>query len=256
MEKFRPYLIGAKVIVHTDHAELRYLMTKKDSNAQLMRWVLLLQDFDLKIVDRKGCENQVTDHLSRLEEEGRLCDGLKINDSFPDEKLLSKSVNIIPWFTNVVNFIVTGIVSCELYSNQRKKVKWDILDYYWNEPYLFKICNDDVILRWVPEEEKMSIVDACHSSPMVVIMVGRGQLQSSCGNTYILVAIDYVSKWVEAVALPNNESQSVLAFLKKNIFTRFGTPREIISNGESHFCNKAFDTFLAKTDWSKKLDDA
>nr|XP_016484064.1 PREDICTED: uncharacterized protein LOC107804657 [Nicotiana tabacum] len=201
-----------------------------------MRWVLLLQDFDLKIVDRKGCENQVTDHLSRLEEEGRLCDGLKINDSFPDEKLLSKSVNIIPWFTNVVNFLVTGIVSCELYSNQRKKVKWDVLDYYWNEPYLFKICNDDVILRWVPEEEKMSIVDACHSSPY-------GGHHGRARTT---------SKWVEAVALPNNESQSVLAFLKKNIFTRFGTPREIISNGESHFCNKAFDTFLANAGLSWK----
>ena len=52
---------------------------------------------------------------------------------------------------------------------------------------------------------------------------------------YFLVAIDYVSKWVEAIALANNEGKSVTAFLKKNIFSRFGTPRVVISNGGSHF---------------------
>ncbi|XP_070002099.1 uncharacterized protein [Nicotiana sylvestris] len=74
-----------------------------------------------------------------------------------------------------------------------------------------------------------------------------GPFLSSCGNTYILVAIDYVSKWVEVMDLPNNKVRSVVAFLKKNIFTRFGTPRAIISDGGSHFCNKAFDSLLART---------
>ncbi|XP_075084965.1 uncharacterized protein LOC142168207 [Nicotiana tabacum] len=112
--------------------------------------------------------------------------------------------------------------------------------------------------------------------------------------TYILVAVDYVSKWVDEIALPNNEVKSVTAFLKKNIFTRFGTPRSILSDGGSHFCNKAFVGLLKKyevkhkvsttyhpqsrgqvevsnqeiknilaklinvnrTDWSKKIDDA
>ncbi|XP_070040691.1 uncharacterized protein [Nicotiana tomentosiformis] len=67
-----------------------------------------------------------------------------------------------------------------------------------------------------------------------------------CGNTYILVVVDYISKWVEFIAFPNNEARSVVAFLKKNIFTRFGTPRAIISHGGSYFCNKAFDTLLTK----------
>ncbi|XP_070003421.1 uncharacterized protein [Nicotiana sylvestris] len=82
MEKYRPYLMGTKVIVHTDHAALRYLMSKKDFKARLMRWVLILQEFDLEIQDRKSSKNQVADHLSRLEEEGRPYDGLEINDSF------------------------------------------------------------------------------------------------------------------------------------------------------------------------------
>ncbi|XP_019255156.1 PREDICTED: uncharacterized protein LOC109233746 [Nicotiana attenuata] len=106
MEKFRPYLMGAKVIIHTDHAALRYLMTKKDSKARLMRWVLLLQEFDLEIVDRKGSENQVADHLSRLEEDGRPSDGIEINDRFPDEQLLSVSMCEMPWFADIANFIV------------------------------------------------------------------------------------------------------------------------------------------------------
>ncbi|XP_070007733.1 uncharacterized protein [Nicotiana sylvestris] len=55
-----------------------------------------------------------------------------------------------------------------------------------------------------------------------------------------------MSKWVEPIAFPNNEARSAVAFLKKNIFTRFGTPRAIISDGGSHFCNKAFDTLLTK----------
>nr|XP_009627633.1 uncharacterized protein LOC104118148 [Nicotiana tomentosiformis] len=64
--------------------------------------------------------------------------------------------------------------------------------------------------------------------------------------TYILVEVDYVSKWVEAIALTNNEARSVTAFLKKNIFTWFGTPRVILSDGGSHFCNKAFVGLLEK----------
>ena len=73
-----------------------------------------------------------------------------------------------------------------------------------------------------------------------------GPFPSSYGNQYILVAVDYVSKWVEVVALPTNDSKVVVKFLRKNIFTRFGTPRAIISDGGSHFCNRQFDALLSK----------
>ncbi|KAL5543818.1 hypothetical protein UlMin_007602 [Ulmus minor] len=73
-----------------------------------------------------------------------------------------------------------------------------------------------------------------------------GPFPSSFGNQYILVAVDYVSKWVEAGAFPTNDAKVVTRFLKKNIFTRFGTPRAIISDGGSHFCNRQFSALLTK----------
>ena len=71
-----------------------------------------------------------------------------------------------------------------------------------------------------------------------------GPFLSSHGMKYILVAVDYVPKWVETIVLANNEGKSVTAFLKKNIFSRFGTPRAIISDGGSNFCNKMFKGLL------------
>jgi hypothetical protein len=66
IDKFRSYLVGAKVIVYTNHAALKYLLTKKDTKPRLIRWIPLLQEFDLEIKDTKGVENSVADHLSRM----------------------------------------------------------------------------------------------------------------------------------------------------------------------------------------------
>ena len=73
-----------------------------------------------------------------------------------------------------------------------------------------------------------------------------GPFPVSFGNQYILVAVDYVSKWVEAMASPTNDAKVVLKFLQKYIFTRFGTPRAIISDEGTHFCNKYLGQLLDK----------
>ena len=81
-DKFRPYFIGNKVIVHNDHSAIKYLMTKKDAKSRLIRWVLLLQEFDLEIKDKKRIENLVANHLSRLEGPRN---EVQVNDDFPEE---------------------------------------------------------------------------------------------------------------------------------------------------------------------------
>ncbi|XP_062170399.1 uncharacterized protein LOC133876129 [Alnus glutinosa] len=107
LEKFRSYLIGSKVIIFTDHAALRYLFGKKDAKPRLIRWVLQLQEFDLEIRDKKGSENVVADHLSRLlhEEEGS---ELPLGEQFPDEQLFSINVHP-PWYADIVNYITTKV---------------------------------------------------------------------------------------------------------------------------------------------------
>ena len=73
-----------------------------------------------------------------------------------------------------------------------------------------------------------------------------GPFLSLFGNTYILIAVDYVSKWVEATACPKNNANTFVGFLQRNILSRFGTPRTIISDGESHFANKVFDKLIGR----------
>ena len=93
LKKFRSYLLGSKTVVLTDHVAVRYLMSKQDAKPRLIRWILLLQDFDLTIKDKKGAENVVADYLSKLTYE-IYTDITPINDSFPDEFLLY--VTLIP----------------------------------------------------------------------------------------------------------------------------------------------------------------
>jgi len=87
LDKFDPYLIGSKVLIYTDHAVLKYLLTKKDAKARLIRWILHLQEFDLEIHNKKGDENVVADHLSRIVVES-VSDSLPILETFPDKQLM------------------------------------------------------------------------------------------------------------------------------------------------------------------------
>ena len=91
LEKFRPYLVGSHITVHTDHSALRYLFSKKDAKARLIRWILLLQEFDLTIKDKKGSDNVIADHLSRLP--NAPSSSLPINENFLDEQLFSLSTD-------------------------------------------------------------------------------------------------------------------------------------------------------------------
>ncbi|XP_070008315.1 uncharacterized protein [Nicotiana sylvestris] len=164
-DKFRSYLIGSNVIVYTEHAALRHLIEKKELKMHLIQWVLLLQEFNLEICDRKGTENQVADHLSRLEGAEKKIEVEEILKIFPDEQLLATSLEKEPWYVDIANYLASGIVPYDLSSVQKKKFFCDCRMYYWDEPYLFRICIDNMIRRCIPEIDQSSISQACHASP-------------------------------------------------------------------------------------------
>ncbi|XP_071939350.1 uncharacterized protein [Coffea arabica] len=188
---------------------LRYLLAKKDAKPRLIRWILLLQEFDLEIRDKSGVENLVADHLSRLLTNQA---DLPLRDSFPEEQLLAIDSSI-PWYADIVNFLVTNQLPIGWSKAKRDKLKSDAKHYIWDEPYLWRQCSDQVIRRRVSADF-------------------MGPFPSSFGFLYIILAVDYVSKWVETKATRAN--------------VRFGMPRAIVSDRGTHFCNKTVTALFRK----------
>ncbi|CAM8907397.1 unnamed protein product [Rhodiola kirilowii] len=305
-EKFRPYLVATKTIVYTDHAAIKYLMAKKDAKPRLIRWVLLLQEFDIEIRDKKGVENVVADHLSRVELYDSKWFSAPIQDSFVGEYLMSAEGDA-PWYADYVNYLTCNILPEGLNYNQRSKFLHDVSRYYWDDPFLYKLCSDGIYRTCVPKEDFKGIIACCHSSSYgghgsaskttsKILQSGfywpsmfkdtyefvkacnecqrmgniarreempqkgileveifdvwgvdfMGPLPSSQGNSFILVAVDYVSKWVEAIASPSCDAKVVIRMFKKIIFPRFGMPKAVISDNGSHFKEKRFESMLKK----------
>nr|GEX27434.1 retrovirus-related Pol polyprotein from transposon 17.6 [Tanacetum cinerariifolium] len=134
-EKFWLYLIMNKSIVHTDHSALKYLFAKKVAKARLLRWVLLLQEFDFKGLDTKGAENLVADHLSRLENPyENVLDPKEINETFPLETLSMvnfRDDSSAPWFADFANYHAGNFIVKDQVIRRcvHGKEALDILDY-------------------------------------------------------------------------------------------------------------------------------
>ncbi|GJY28708.1 reverse transcriptase domain-containing protein [Tanacetum coccineum] len=258
------------------------------SPARLLRWVLLLQEFKFKVIDTKGAENLAADHLSRLEKPyENVLDPKEINDRFPLETLNMVTFcgdSSTPWFVDFANYHAGKFIVKGMSSQQKNKFFKDVKHYFWDDPYLFKICADQVIRRCVHGKEALDILEACHNGPTgghyganyttkkvfdsgfywptiyrdahdLVTRYFIGPFPSSKGNKYILVAVDYLSKWVEAKALPTNDARVVVKFLK-SLFARFGTPRAIISDRGTHFCNDQFSKVMLKYGVTHRLATA
>ena len=163
-EKFRPYILGSHVVIHTDHAAIKYLMAKKEAKLRLIIWVLLLQEFDLEIKDKMGSDNVIADHLSRVEKPTVQEKGREIAENFPDELLFQLSLQS-PWYADIVNYLACGIMPPEFNYQQRKRLRTDSRYYIWDDPLLFKRGADLIIRRCVPECEQSKILKECHSSP-------------------------------------------------------------------------------------------
>ncbi|XP_073051231.1 uncharacterized protein [Primulina eburnea] len=196
-DKFRPYLVGTKVIVFTDHAAIRYLFAKKDAKPRLIRWILLLQEFDFE------------------EEEGA------IQETFPDEQLFEVN-SVLPWFADIANYLSCGTLPPDMSYHQKKKFVHDIKFYYWDDPFVYKRCADQMIRRCVEGLEAQQILEKCHSSPY------GGHFGASRTAAKHKVALAYHPQ----------------------------------SNGQAEVSNREIKQILEKTvntnrrDWALKLDDA
>ena len=144
LDKFCAYLIGSDIVIFTDHSALKYLLTKQNAKARLIRWVLLLHEFNLQIRDKKGVENVVVDHLSRLTI-AHNTHNPPIYDEFLEESLLT--VDSAPWFAHIANFLVTGELPTEWKAQDKKFFHAKIHSYYWEEPYLYKNHQKNVCLK-------------------------------------------------------------------------------------------------------------
>ncbi|GJR97888.1 reverse transcriptase domain-containing protein [Tanacetum coccineum] len=285
-DKFHPYLVLSKTVVYTDHSALKYLFN----------------------------------HLSRLENPdlGTFKED-EITDEFPDEHLMILKAEINddePWYADYVNYIVRKIMPPKWTPEKRRRFFSQVKNYFWDEPYAFRLCPDNVIRRCVAGSEILEILAHCHSGPTrghhSASITGRkvyesgffwpsifkdakdyvmrcdacqrsgnissrsempqnniqvcdvfdiwgldfmGPFPNSKGNKYILVAVDYVSKWVEAQALPTNDARVVIKFLRK-LFARFGVPKALISDRGTHFCNSQLEKALQKYEVTHKLSTA
>lgn len=162
LEKFRSYLLHSKVIIYFDHSALKHLLSKKETKSSLIRWILLLQEFDIEIKDKKGSENLVADHLSRLWVKNH-DESVALKDTFPDEQLFYFSHSLVPWFAPIVNYLFASEIPTHWNKQDRDKFFSMVKYYYWDDPYLFKHCPDQVIRRCIPECEFHSILTFCHS---------------------------------------------------------------------------------------------
>ncbi|GJR54030.1 putative nucleotidyltransferase, ribonuclease H [Tanacetum coccineum] len=288
-DKFRPYLILSKTVVYTDHSALKYLFSKQDAKPRLIR-----------------LENP---NLGTFTEE-------EIADKFPDEHLMILKTKLNedePWYADYVNYIVGKIVPPNWTPEKRRRFFSQVKNYFWDEPYAFKLCPDNIMRRCVAGDEIHEILAHCHSRPTrghhSASITGRkvyeagffwpsifkdakdyvmrcdacqrsgnissrsempqnniqvcdvfdiwgldfmGPFPNSKGNKYILVAVDYVSKWVEAQALPTNDARVVIKFLRR-LFARFGVPKALISDRGTHFCNSQLEKALQKYGVTHKL---
>ncbi|GJY75291.1 reverse transcriptase domain-containing protein [Tanacetum coccineum] len=273
---------GGMTVITNDENELipTRLVTgwRRDAKARLMRWILLLQEFDIEIRDKKGAENLAADHLSRLENPHQdKLENKEINEAFPLETLGSIALkdDSTPWFADFANYhswdILISMPQWVLMgghygANYTARKIFDS-GFYW--PTIYKDAHDfvtrcDICQRQgkITQRDEMpqNSIQVCEIFDIWGIDF-MGPFPSSRGNKYILVAVDYLSKWLKQKALsPPNDARVVM--LKYGVTHRLSTAYHPQTSGQVEVSNRGLKRILERTvgenraSWSDKLDDA
>nr|GEV61716.1 reverse transcriptase domain-containing protein [Tanacetum cinerariifolium] len=244
-EKFRSYLIMNKSIVYTDHSALKYLFAKKDAKARLLRWILLLQEFDFKVVDTKGAKNYAADHFSRLENPyENVFDPKEINESFPIETIskLAHHDQSTPWFSHFSNYHAWKFIIKRMSTQQKNKFFKDVKHYFWDDPYLFKTYADQVIRR--------------ESAP-------HKRCKSSCENFEIPIFPVWNPKAIISDRGTHFCNDQFAKFMSKyGVTHRLSTAYHPQTSGQVEVTNRGLKRILERTVsenralWTDKLNDA
>ncbi|GJW99737.1 reverse transcriptase domain-containing protein [Tanacetum coccineum] len=291
-KKYRSYLVLSKSIVYNDHFAIKYIFTKKDAKPRLMRWILLLQEFDVIIRDKKEAENLAADHLSKLENPHQdKLENKKITETFPLETLGSVALRVdsTPWFADFTNYHAGNFIVKGMSSQQKNKFFKDVKHYFLDDPFLFKICADQVIWRCVHGKEALDILKACHNGPTgghhganltaKKAFDARFFLSTIYKDAYELVkncdSCQRQGKISQRDEMPQNSIQVCEIFdvwginfmgpfpsSKGNKYILvavdylFGAPRAIISDRGTHFYNDQFAKVMLKYGVTHRLSTA
>lgn len=293
------------MIIHTDHFSIKFLINKPTSNHQIVRWLLLPQEFDIIFVDKPKRENVIAYIWRRLQ--GETIDDL-VDDSFLDEHLFTIST-LSPWFIDITNYLVARVLPQHLIKGQKENLIHKRIYYTWKQECLYKIGIDLILQRFIQEDEVLEILRAYHTKPdgghyggqwtAIKILNARYywltifkdsftfvktydvcQRLGKCSqigvmslqpivvvepfnkwgldfigpihpplrrcHQHILVCTDYCTKWTEVRTMMNAFAKNVTIFLYEKIFTRYGIPRELVSNRRTPFVNKIIKKLTQK----------
>ncbi|RVW67359.1 Retrovirus-related Pol polyprotein from transposon 17.6 [Vitis vinifera] len=287
LDKFRNYLLGTSIVIFTDHSALKYLLNKKDAKARLIRWILLLQEFNIQIKDKQGVENVVADHLSRVKVESHF-EEAQINDEFPDDALCA--VEKLPWFANIVNYLATG----ELPSEWNMETKKYFLSRQNTMLGMIHICISFARIKLcgdVFQRMNNKTYCECAMKELVEVILLQGRLQQKfyrvdsigqlCSRIVTLIAkvVHNVNNWgkstqgIKCLKIIFVLLRSLivgawtlwdhsLLLLKYGVRHKVSTPYHPQTNGQAELANREIKRILTKVvnttrkDWSTKLSDA
>ncbi|XP_076903092.1 uncharacterized protein LOC143558049 [Bidens hawaiensis] len=270
-DKFRSYLVLSKTIVYTDHAALQYLFAKKYAKPCLIRWILLLSEFDIEIKDKKRAENVAADHLSRLEDPKR--EEIRedtIGDRFPHESLMMVGVRYecepvlyvsaekegLPWFSDIANYLAEGVVVKGMSYQQRRKFFADARHYIWDSPYLFCVGANRVLRRCVSREEDREVLRHCHEG-----LTGGHHVPSSTARKVLDSGFYCPSIFKDShmfVRQCDAYGEDVGTVWGHPLFVHRLSPTDERAKNTNRGVKRILEKTVGKNrkDWSDKLDDA